>query len=129
SRYGVVAVAGSKGALHQVVDMVEKPAAAAAPSDLAIFGRYVWAPDVFRFLDQVEPGKGGEVQITDAIRQTIADGQVLALEFSGDYYDTGTIPGYLKANLAFALSRDDLREEMLAAIAELVPKNGGVAAV
>ena len=120
SRYGIVAINGSEGRLHGVVDMVEKPHPDDAPSDLAIFGRYVLAPDVFHALDHAEPGTGGEIQLTDAIRQTLGGGKVVACEFEGDYYDTGTVPGYLKANLALALRREDLRSSMLAVIRELV---------
>jgi UTP--glucose-1-phosphate uridylyltransferase len=120
SRYGIVDINGSQGRLHGVVDMVEKPHPDDAPSDLAIFGRYVLAPDVFEALDHAEPGTGGEIQLTDAIRQTLRRGKVVACEFEGDYYDTGTVPGYLKANLALALRREDLRSSMLAVIRELV---------
>jgi len=84
-----------------------------APSDLAIIGRYVLANDVFGALDAATPGAGGEIQLTDAIRSTIANGKVFALEFEGDYYDTGEIPGYLKANISLALKRDDLRDQLL----------------
>lgn len=120
SRYGVVAVESTEGRIHEVTDMVEKPAADQAPSELAIFGRYVLNPDVFEALDRAEPGTGGEIQLTDAIKTTLARGRVVALEFEGDYYDTGTVPGYLGANLALALRRDDLRETMIGVIRELV---------
>ena len=122
SRYGVVATGASDGNLHEVTDLVEKPSPEEAPSDLVILGRYVLAPDVFAALARTEAGAGQEIQLTDAIRQTIKTGRVVALEFEGDYYDTGTIPGYLKANLALALKRPDLREEMLEVIRELVDK-------
>jgi UTP--glucose-1-phosphate uridylyltransferase len=120
SRYGILDVGSSNGRLHEVVDLVEKPALADAPSNLAIFGRYVLAPDVFEAIARTEAGTGKEIQLTDAIKQTIAGGRVVALEFEGDYYDTGTVAGYLKSNLALALKRDDLREEMLDVIREFV---------
>ncbi|HEX4212656.1 MAG TPA: UTP--glucose-1-phosphate uridylyltransferase GalU [Candidatus Dormibacteraeota bacterium] len=120
SRYGVVAVESAQGRIHEVTDMVEKPAAEAAPSELAIFGRYVLTPDVFEALDRAEPGTGGEIQLTDAIKATLGRGRVVAFEFEGDYYDTGTVPGYLGANLALALRREDLRETMIGVIRELV---------
>jgi len=119
SRFGILATGESRGRLHEVKDMVEKPDPDSAPSDLAIFGRYVLAPDVFEALHRSKAGAGGEVQLTDAIKQTIGKGRVVALEFEGDYYDTGTIPDYLKSNLALALKRPDLREEMLRVIREL----------
>lgn len=120
SRYGIVSVKPSSGQLHEVVDMVEKPHPEEAPSDLAIFGRYVLTPQVFSELDRAKPGALGEIQLTDSIKSTIGDGRVFAYEFEGDYYDTGTVPGYLKANLALALRRPDLRDQMLAVIRELV---------
>ena len=120
NRYGVVATGRSQGRLHEVTAMVEKPEPAEAPSDLVILGRYVLAPDVFTALERTEPGAGREIQLTDAISSTIQSGRVVALEFEGDYYDTGTIPGYLKANLALALKRDDLRAELVPLISELL---------
>ncbi|MBJ7601891.1 MAG: UTP--glucose-1-phosphate uridylyltransferase [Candidatus Dormibacteraeota bacterium] len=120
SRYGIVATGVRNGRLHEVLDTVEKPPLKEAPSDLAIFGRYVLTPEVLTALDSTDPGAGREIQLTDAIKSTIAGGRVVAVEFEGEYYDTGTIAGYLKSNLALALQRDDLREEMLAVIRELV---------
>jgi len=120
SRYGIIATGSSQGSLHEVTDLVEKPDPADAPSDLAILGRYVLTPEVFSALDRIQPGAGSEIQLTDAIRRTIRSGRVVALEFEGEYYDTGTIPGYLKANLALALQREDLREELLQVIRAMV---------
>ena len=99
--------------------MVEKPELAEAPSDLAIFGRYVLTPDVFAALGDTRPGTGKEIQLTDAIKRTLGRSRVVAYEFEGDYYDTGTIPGYLRANLALALKRPELRDTMLRVIEEL----------
>jgi UTP--glucose-1-phosphate uridylyltransferase len=120
SRYGIIRTGDSNGRLHEVVDMVEKPPLAEAPSDLAIFGRYVLVPAVFEALGDTGPGAGKEIQLTDAIRTTLRTSRVFACEFEGDYYDTGTVPGYLRANLALALKRPDLREAMLGVIRELV---------
>jgi UTP--glucose-1-phosphate uridylyltransferase len=120
SRYGILATGSSHGQLHEVVDLVEKPDPDDAPSDLAIFGRYVLLPEVMRAIAGTTPGSGKEIQLTDAIRKTLETNRVVAWEFDGDYYDTGTLPGYLRANLALALKRDDLRESMLAVIGELV---------
>src|SRR2546429_531110 len=88
--------------LTDFVDLVYKPHLDAPPSDLAILGRYVLTPDVFEAIGRTGAGAGKEIQLTDAICQTIRGGRVVAYEFEGDYYDTGTIPGYLKANLALA---------------------------
>ena len=120
SRYGILAVGESQGRLHEVVDLVEKPEVDSAPSDLAIVGRYVLLPEVLEAIAGTQPGAGREIQLTDAIRRTLDGGRVVAWEFEGDYYDTGTVPGYLRANLALALRRDDLRESMLAVFRELV---------
>ena len=120
SRYGIIATGASDGRLHEVVDMVEKPDLSDAPSDLAIFGRYVLTHEVFDALRDTAPGKGKEIQLTDAVRKTLDHARVVAYEFEGDYYDTGTIPGYLRANLALALKRPDLREAMLEAARELI---------
>ncbi|HEX6350034.1 MAG TPA: sugar phosphate nucleotidyltransferase, partial [Candidatus Dormibacteraeota bacterium] len=123
SRYGIMAVAGDSGPLHEVTDFVEKPRPEEAPSDLASLGRYVLAPEVMMELGRIDPGAGGELQLVDGIRRTLGPGKVLALEFEGEYYDTGTIPGYLKANLALALQRDDLREELLEVIRTMVDRD------
>ena len=120
SRYGIIRQGTSNGRLHEVADMVEKPSLAAAPSDLAILGRYVLVPAVFAALNDTGPGAGKEIQLTDAIRATLEHGRVYAYEFEGDYYDTGSVPGYLRANLALALKRPNLRQAMLGVITELV---------
>ena len=120
SRYGVVATDGSKGRTHEVVDMVEKPERGTEPSDLAILGRYVLAPAVFAELDKAEPGAGKEIQLTDAIKRILGKHPVVAYEFDGDYYDTGTVPGYLRANLMLAMRREGLREELIPLLRELL---------
>ena len=120
SRYGVIATAGSSGRLHEVTDMVEKPAPGSEPSDLAMLGRYVISPAVFDELGRTDPGEGKEIQLTDAIKRTIGRHPVMALEFEGDYYDTGTVPGYLRANLMMAMRREELREELAPILRELL---------
>ena len=119
-RYGVAVTTGSQGRIHEVTDMVEKPEPGTEPSDLAILGRYVLAPAVFAELDRAEPGAGQEIQLTDAIRRALANHPVVAVEFEGDYYDTGTVSGYLRANLMLAMKREGLREELLPLLAELL---------
>jgi UTP--glucose-1-phosphate uridylyltransferase len=119
-RYGVVATAGGSGRLHEVTDMVEKPEPGTEPSDLAIIGRYVLTPAVFAELNRSEPGSGQEIQLTDAIKRTLGTHPVVALEFEGDYYDTGTVPGYLRANLMLAMKREGLREELEPFLRELL---------
>jgi UTP--glucose-1-phosphate uridylyltransferase len=119
-RYGVVAIDNSKGRIHDVIDMVEKPEPGTEPSDLAIIGRYVLTPAVFAELNRSEPGKGQEIQLTDAVKRTLGSHPVVALEFEGDYYDTGTVPGYLRANLMLAMKREGLREELAPLLRELL---------
>jgi len=119
-RYGVITTDGGKGPLHNVTDMVEKPEPGTEPSDLAILGRYILAPAVFVELNRSEPGAGQEIQLTDAIKRTLGTHPVVALEFEGDYYDTGTVPGYLRANLTLAMKRDGLREELAPLLRELL---------
>ena len=120
SRYGIIAIKSSDGRIHEVEDLVEKPPLSAAPSDLAIIGRYVLTPAVFAALEHPETGVGKEIQLTDAIKLTIGTHPVVALEFEGDYYDTGTVPGYLRANLMLAMQREGLREELLPLLRELL---------
>jgi UTP--glucose-1-phosphate uridylyltransferase len=120
ARYGVVVTNGSKGRIHEVTDMVEKPEPGTEPSDLAILGRYVLAPPIFAELDLVEPGAGKEIQLTDAIRRALGKHPVVAYEFEGDYYDTGTVPGYLRANLMLAMKREGLREELAPILEEFL---------
>ena len=119
SRYGVIATSGKKGPLHEVTDMVEKPPRGEEPSDLAILGRYVIAPAVFDELGRTDPGAGKEIQLTDAIKRTIGSHPVVAVEFEGDYYDTGTVAGYLRANLTMAMKREELRDELAPLVREL----------
>jgi len=120
SRYGIIATGGSRGGIHEIVDIVEKPPAGDAPSDLAALGRYVLLPAVFGELDRGEPGAGNEIQLVDAIKRTIGHQPVVGVEFEGDYYDTGTVPGYLRANLMLAMKRNGLREELAPLLRELL---------
>jgi UTP--glucose-1-phosphate uridylyltransferase len=119
-RYGVVVTNESRGRTHDVIDMVEKPEPGTEPSDLAILGRYILTPAVFAELDRAEPGSGKEIQLTDAIKRSLGSHPVVALEFEGDYYDTGTLPGYLRANLMLAMKREGLREELVPLLRELL---------
>jgi UTP--glucose-1-phosphate uridylyltransferase len=103
--------------------LVEKPAAEEAPSNLAIIGRYVIRPEIFDVLARTAPGKGGEIQLTDALAELAADesiaGPVLGVIFSGRRYDTGDRLDYLKSNILLALDRDDLGPDLKAFVKEL----------
>lgn len=94
--------------LLKVKDMIEKPSMEEAPSRFAALGRYVITPEVFDVLEQTKPGKGGEIQLTDALRVMARNGSVYAYNFTGKRYDTGNKLGYLKASVEFALRRPDL---------------------
>ena len=122
-RYGVVATNGSSGRIHEVTDLIEKPAPGSEPSDLAILGRYVLAPAIFEELDRIKPGTGKEIQLTDAIKAAVGRHPVVAYEFEGDYYDTGTVSGYLRANLMLAMKREGLREELEPLLRELLDES------
>jgi UTP--glucose-1-phosphate uridylyltransferase len=119
SRYGIVKVGKSDGHIHEVVDMVEKPDPDKAPSNLAILGRYILKPSIFGILETTHEGVGGEIQLTDALRTLAQQETMLGLEFEGTYYDVGTVSGFLKTSIAFALERPGLREELLSYLASL----------
>lgn len=102
-RYGVVAGEPLKDGVFRITDMIEKPTKEEAPSNLGIIGRYILTPDIFDVLRQTPPGKNGELQITDALRQQAQDGCVLAYQFSGRRFDCGSIDGFVEAtNFCYA---------------------------
>ena len=96
-KYGVIAGESLGAGLYKVDDMVEKPSAEDAPSNLAIIGRYILTPDIFDILRNTPPGSGGEVQITDALQAQATQGRVLAYKFKGLRFDCGTVPGFVEA--------------------------------
>jgi UTP--glucose-1-phosphate uridylyltransferase len=114
SSYGILDVDASIGAVMPVRGMVEKPKPAVAPSNMAVIGRYILAPQILRNLENAEAGAGGEIQLTDAIAAEIgARDNVYGYRFKGRRFDCGSKPGYLQATVAFGLARPDLREEFL----------------
>lgn len=96
-KYGVIAGEMIKDDLFRVDNMVEKPEPGTAPSNLAIIGRYILTPDIFDLIEQTEPGKGGEIQITDALLKQAQSGCVLAYKFKGRRFDCGSVEGYIEA--------------------------------
>ena len=119
-KYGVIATDDKTGRLHRVTDLVEKPGPEHAPSDIAILGRYVLTPGIFEAIENTPPGKGGEIQLTDAIKRLNGEEDVYAYEFEGKRYDVGDKLGFLKATCEFALDRDDLRDDFTQYLKELV---------
>ena len=107
-RYGILDVVEDDGRLARAKGLVEKPAPSDAPSNLCIIGRYILQPEVFGHLSRQGEGAGGEIQLTDALAKTIPDMPFHGLRFEGKRFDCGTKLGFLEANVAFALERDDL---------------------
>lgn len=121
SKYGIVKPKGAQietGLLH-VEDFVEKPSIEEAPSNYAIMGRYILRPEIFGLLENQQPGAGGEIQLTDAIKALNDVQAVLAYHFEGDRYDVGDKFGFIQATMEFALHRDDLREQVIEYIHQL----------
>ncbi len=113
SSYGVVDAEpishnGSKDRVFRIRDLVEKPKASEAPSNLAIVGRYILTPDVFDSLSRIEPGSGSEIQLTDGLKHLLRSRPIYAYRFEGKRYDAGDKMGFLKATVEFALRRHDL---------------------
>jgi UTP--glucose-1-phosphate uridylyltransferase len=120
SSYGVIAPGTSDGAVTEVLGLVEKPKAEDAPSNLIISGRYILQPEVMRVLENQEKGAGGEIQLTDAMAQMIGKQPFHAVTFDGKRYDCGSKVGYIEANLAVALERPDMADEVRAIAIDLV---------
>jgi UTP--glucose-1-phosphate uridylyltransferase len=118
-QYGVIAGTPKGGNVWEISDLVEKPRAEEAPSDLAIIGRYVLTPDVFALLAGTAADSRGEIQLTDALRALRRQRPMYAVEFEGKRYDTGDKLGFLKATVEFALARPDLADEFRAYLRSL----------
>lgn len=114
SSYGVLDVKEDMGSVVSVNGMVEKPKAEDAPSNLAVIGRYILSPSVLRNLNQLKQGAGGEIQLTDAIAADISsDVPVYGYRFEGERFDCGSKSGFLQATVAFALEREELRDDLM----------------
>lgn len=112
SRYGCIQARRVAERLYLVQDLVEKPAPAAAPSNLVIAGRYVFTPDIFRFLSRISRGRDNEVQLTDAMRLLVREHAMYAWRFEGTRYDIGNKLDFLKTNLIFGLREPELGPEL-----------------
>ena len=111
SRFGVIDAEEVEENVYRINDMVEKPAFEDAPSDLAIIGRYIFTPDIFKAIEQTPPGAGGEIQITDAMRILLKERPFYAVKLDGVRHDAGDKLGFLIATVEFALKREDLGED------------------
>ena len=112
-RYGIIAPSETEGPLMKVGHFVEKPKPGDAPSNFAIMGRYVLTPEIFRLLEEQEPGAGGEIQLTDAIGKLNATRPVQAFAFEGKRYDVGEKYGFIETTIEFALQRPELKAQLL----------------
>jgi UTP--glucose-1-phosphate uridylyltransferase len=126
SLYGVAELVerSGDGPLVRLAHLVEKPAAADAPSDLAVMGRYLFTPEIFGLIDEVRPGKGGEIQITDAMALLAHRGGLDGVVFEKGRYDIGAKPDYLRASVEFALERPDLGPDFGAWLGAFVRERG-----
>jgi UTP--glucose-1-phosphate uridylyltransferase len=108
SSYGIIAGESVGEGVWRIRDMVEKPDPGAAPSELAIIGRYLLPAEIFPALDAVTPGAGGEIQLTDAMARMCGRGEFHGYRFEGKRFDCGDKLGFFEANIAFAMAREDL---------------------
>ena len=108
-KYGIVDGIQISDKVYKVNNLVEKPQVDVAPSNIAILGRYIITPEIFDILDNTKPGKGGEIQLTDALKTLIAQQDMYAYIFEGRRYDVGDKLGFLEATVEFALKRDELK--------------------
>ena len=105
--------------MFEVLDMVEKPSPEEAPSNLAIIGRYILTPNIFDVLEETGKGSGGEIQLTDGLRQMLSQQRILAYKFQGKRYDAGDKLGFLQATIEFALKNKDLGPALLSYLKSL----------
>jgi UTP--glucose-1-phosphate uridylyltransferase len=118
--YGVAAVGEADGNVFPITGMVEKPAPGTEPSNLTILGRYILQPEIFGLLSTQEKGAGGEIQLTDSMLALMKTQPFYAVEYEGRAFDCGSKPGFLAANIAYALARPELRDAVIAEIKKLI---------
>jgi len=120
NKYGIVSGKQVDDRVYKVKDLVEKPDIGSAPSDIAILGRYIISPSIFKYLENAKPGIGGEIQLTDALKELSLHEAMYAFVFEGHRYDVGNKLGFLEATVEFALKREDLRDEFRAYLKRIV---------
>jgi UTP--glucose-1-phosphate uridylyltransferase len=121
NRYGIIQGEEFAPGMFRVRRLVEKPALGQAPSRLAIVGRYVLLPEIFHHLERVQPGVGGEIQLTDALQGLADNNRLLAVRLRGQRFDAGDWVEYLTANIYFALHDEELREPLVRRLRQLMP--------
>lgn len=120
NKYGIVKGMHIEDGVYKVKDLVEKPDIEKAPSNIAILGRYIITPSIFDILEHTKPGKGGEIQLTDALKELLNKEAMYAYVFKGRRYDVGDKLGFLEATVEFALKRDDLRDEFIEYLTKII---------
>lgn len=119
-KYGIIDGQQIEDRIYIVKDLVEKPSKEEAPSNVAILGRYIINPQIFKILEHTKPGKGGEVQLTDGLKELAKREMMYAYNFEGRRYDVGDKQGFLEATIEFALSREELKDEFLEYLKKIV---------
>jgi len=122
-KYGILDVKHIEDRVYKVKDMVEKPSVEEAPSNVAILGRYIITPEIFNILENQEPGKGGEIQLTDALKTLGKQEAIYAYNFEGRRYDVGDKLGFLEATIDFALKRENLKDDLLNYMKNIINNN------
>lgn len=122
SRYGVLKGRAIETDVYQVEDFIEKPTPEEAPSNLAFAGRYIFNPEIFDYLKETLPGKGGEIQLTDAMRAMVRDQAMYGCKLHGKRYDIGHKEGFIKTNIEFGLQDDDIRDQLKDYLKQLAQK-------
>jgi UTP--glucose-1-phosphate uridylyltransferase len=129
NKYGIVNGNFIEDRIYKVKDLVEKPSKEEAPSNLAILGRYIISPSIFEILEHTQPGKGGEIQLTDALMELAQKEAMYAYNFEGRRYDVGDKQGFLEATVEYALRNEDLRDDFLKYLVKIVEKEVAVTKV
>jgi len=124
SRYGVIAGTEVEPGVWKVTDLVEKPAVNEAPSTLAIFGRYLLTPKVMELLPHIQPGRGDEIQLTDALRELLKTEEIYAVVEEDPGYDTGNVLAWLEANIGLALASHEHGPALRASLERLLDRSG-----
>jgi len=119
-RYGIIQGQEKEERVYEIYDLVEKPSPDTAPSDLAVIGRYILPPEIFPLLAEVQPGAGGEIQLTDALRELRKQTKLFGCEFVGRRHDAGTLPGLLETALRLAMKNPQWQPRLRSLLQELL---------